>query len=161
MICPKCKREMLDGETVCPSCGAAAGPAPHQAGEKDSHGGWLAELLGLLLAVGGVWWICSTFWDIKLGGKSIVFWVAVPLYMCFNKRADVSRWIVVAVLVGIFWWANPNEDAHLAKVDEHSGFFSLFQPFERHGYLLFSTGELGGKTCTIGILGKVFWVGGE
>ena len=161
MICPKCKRAMLDGETICPSCGAAAEAAPHQPGEKKSRGGWVAKLLGALLVVGGVWWICSTFWDIKLGGKSIIFWVAVLLYLCFNKRTDVSRWIVVAVLVGIFWWANPDDDTHLAKVGEHSGFFSLFQPFERHGYLLFSTGDLGGKTCTIGILGKVFWVGGE
>lgn len=87
MTCPKCKRAIPENLSCCPHCGAvcksANDPSSRQE-ETENERGCLSTLFGVgmlavIVAVSAVLWLL--FGDVKIGHKSVLFWVAVAGFL--------------------------------------------------------------------------------
>jgi hypothetical protein len=77
----------------------------------------------------------------------------------------MKPWMFLVLVLILLVATNPSFDTHYAMVVEKSGLAGIiatgFVGFSRANCLLFSAGACRGETLTIGILGQVFWVGGD
>lgn len=92
MVCPKCKRSIPEGMAFCPHCGVSVKSAdtpPNPPKETKEGGDGLLGLamLGVLAVIVVVW---ISFPGSKIGGKSLVFWVAFAGYL-FLRDLDKRK----------------------------------------------------------------------
>ena len=77
----------------------------------------------------------------------------------------MKTWMFLALIAILLVFTNPSYDAHYEKLIEKAGLggvlVTAFTGFSRQNFVLFSLGACRSETLTFGILGQVFWVGGE